>query len=476
MSIREFVTRVAAVLAFGLIAAGSAVVALQTPPRRPNTGIRAATSQKASPAKGETKSILANGGFERGDARGTAPDSWKTGAALAGVRYHWDRTVAHQGRASLHLKKTAQRYFPIAQSFQEVKRAGTMPRLKVGAFIKAEKMTKAILDVQFAGRGGETTHQWAAYIGAKEDGDSPATHDWKWYEGVVDIPDGTEKIIVAAQIYGPGDVWFDDVVADYINDKATDPTGSPPSNASRQAPTADDVALVPAEERNAGDDLRKRYFLIGPTAGATDPAEGYRLLILLPGGAGGAEFHPFAKRIAKNGLPAGYLVAQLIAVSWTPAQFEQVVWPTATDHLPGMGFLTEEFVDAVIADIKLTRKVDPRFVFTLGWSSGGPPVYATSLRSGTHVTGSFIAMSTFKPEQYISLKNARRQSYYILHSPQDFIPIEMAQTARDELRAQGAMTELRTYEGGHGWHGDVYGEIRRGVAWLEANLAAPIAR
>jgi len=94
---------------------------------------------------------------------------------------------------------------------------------------------------------GETTHQWAAYIGAKQAGDPPATHDWK--------------------------------------------------------------------------------------------------------------------RIAKNGLPTGYLVAQLVAVSWTPEQFNQVVWPTATDGLPSVGFLTEE-------------------------------------------------------------------------------------------------------EGGHGWHGDVYGEIRRGVAWF----------
>jgi predicted esterase len=47
----------------------------------------------------------------------------------------------------------------------------------------------------------------------------------------------------------------------------------------------------------------------------------------------------------------------------------------------------------------------------------------------------------------------------------------MAERARDELRGLGAKTELRTYDGGHGWHGDVYGEIRRGIAWLEANHA-----
>ncbi len=293
-------------------------------------------------------------------------------------------------------------------------------------------MTKAILDVQFVDRSGETTHQWAAYIGAKQAGDPPATHDWQWYEGVVNIPDGTESLIVAAQIYGPGDVWFDDVVAEYTDAAATDPTASPPRGAAREAPAAD-VADVPAEERKAGQDPRKRYFLIGPIAGFDPPAEGYRLLILLPGGAGGADFHPFAKRIAKNGLPPGYLVAQLVAVSWTPKQSEQVVWPTAENHLPAVGFLTEEFVEAVIADVTRTNKVDPRFIFTLGWSSGGPPVYATSLRSGTRVTGSFVAMSVYKPELFTARKNAFGHRYYILHSPQDdLIPISMAETARDE--------------------------------------------
>jgi len=468
MSIQRITIRIAAILACGLIAAGSIAVALQVPPKRPNTGKSAPASHKASPDKDESKSILANGGFERGDGRGSSPESWKTGAALPGVRYHWDRTVAHQGRASLHLRKTAQRYFPIAQSFQEVKRTGKAPRLKVGAFVKAEKMTKAILDVQFVSQSGETTHQWAAYIGAKQADDPPATHDWKLYEGVVTIPDGTEKLIVAAQIYGPGDVWFDDVVAEYTDAAATDATSYRPPPAASESPVAD-VADVPAEERNAGQDRRKRYFLIGPTTGSTAPAEGYRLLILLPGGAGGTDFHPFAKRIARNGLPPGFLVAQLVAVSWTPDQFEQVVWPTATDQLPDVGFLTEEFVEAVITDITRSNKVDPRFIFTLGWSSGGPPVYATSLRPGTRVTGSFVAMSVFKPERYTSLKNARGHRYYILHSPEDFIPIKMAETARDELRRVGAKAELSTYEGGHGWRGDVYGEIRRGVAWLEAN-------
>lgn len=472
MSIQSFMMRVMAILACGLIASGFAAYAFQAPPKRPNAPQGAAPSQKPSPEKAESKSILSNGGFERGAAGASTPESWKTGATIPGVRYHWDKTVAHGGRASLHLKKTAQRYFPIAQCFQQVNRTGKAPRLKVGAFVKAEKMTKAILDVQFITKDGEPHHQWTAYIGAKEDGDPPATHDWKWYEGVVEIPDGTQKILVAAQIYGPGDVWFDDVVAEYTDAPATDATAD-----SRPAPAKDrddpesDIATVAFEDRRADGDAQKRYFLIGPTEESNAPADGYRLLLLVPGGAGGADFLPFAKRIAQNALPEGYLVAELVAVEWAPNQFEDVVWPTATHKLPGVRFRTEEFVDAVIADVARHKKIDPRYVFTLGWSAGGPPVYAASLRSGTHVTGSFVAMSVFKPEQLASMKNARGHSYYILHSPQDFIPIEMAEAARDDLRREGAKTDLRQYEGGHGWHGDVYGEIRRGIAWLEANSA-----
>jgi hypothetical protein len=87
-------------------------------------------------------------------------------------------------------------------------------------------MTKAILDVQFIDRAGEWSHGWAVYIGAKESGDPPVTHAWKKYEGVVAIPDGTEKLVIAPQIYGPGDVWFDDVVVEYTDAKPTDPTAS----------------------------------------------------------------------------------------------------------------------------------------------------------------------------------------------------------------------------------------------------------
>ena len=83
------------------------------------------------------------------------------------------------------------------------------------------------------------------------------------------------------------------------------------------------------------------------------------------------------------------------------------------------------------------------------------------------MTGSFVAMSVFKPDQLATIANAKGRAYYILHSPEDFIAMSFPERARDELARHGATTKLVTYAGGHGWHGDVFGMIRDGVAWLE---------
>jgi predicted esterase len=370
------------------------------------------------------------------------PDSWQKGARVAGVEYQWDRNVAHRGKASLHLKKTAERYFPIAQWFQEVKRAGATPRLMVSAFVKAKKVTKAILDVQFEGRDGGRSHHWAAYIGAKEAGDEPVAHDWKRYEGVVEIPNGTEKIIVAIQIYGPGDVWFDDLVADYTNDQPTDPVALDSKGHAPERLDAD-VADVSFVERQADQDARKRYLLIDPASDTPQPAAGYRLLILLPGGDGSAEFQTFARRIAKNALPRGYLVAELVAVAWTPEQARRIVWPTAADAVPEAQFTTKQFVADVIADIVRAKKIDARYIFTLGWSSGGPAVYAAALAPGSRVTGSFVAMSVFRSERLPSLEKGGCRSYYLYHSRDDQLcPYHFAEEAAEALRSNGAAVRL----------------------------------
>lgn len=233
-------------------------------------------------------------------------------------------------------------------------------------------------------------------------------------------------------------------------------------------PLQDDVPGVPSEERRIEDDANRRYFLHGAGPDAEAPEAGYRLLLVLPGGDGGADFQPFVKRIWKDALPPGYLVAQLVAPRWSEEQARDNVWPLEKRPAAGMEFSTEAFLEAVIADVERSHAVDPEHVFALGWSSSGPAVYASALAEDSRLTGAFVAMSVFKRGELPSLDAARDRAFYILHSPDDWIPIAMAKTAHDELRKKRARVRLVQYAGGHGWHGDVYAKIRAGVKWLES--------
>jgi predicted esterase len=233
----------------------------------------------------------------------------------------------------------------------------------------------------------------------------------------------------------------------------------------------EDVAEVASEDLRAGKDEKKRYFLIEPEKGVKAPKGGFGLVVVLPGGDGGADFHAFVKRIYKNAVPEGYVVAQPVAVKWTEKQ--QVVWPTRKNRVDGMTFPTEDFVEAVIKDVSAIREVDPKRVFTLSWSSSGPAAYALSLAS-TKVAGSFIAMSVFKPEQLPPLAKARGHGYFLFHSPEDRVcPFRMAEQAAKDLEKNGAAVKLATYEGGHGWKAGLYDRIREGLQWLEKRRAAP---
>ncbi len=239
----------------------------------------------------------------------------------------------------------------------------------------------------------------------------------------------------------------------------------------QRLPSQDDVADISSEDLRAGKDESKRYFLIGPQKGVQAPKEGYGLVVVLPGGSGGADFHPFVKRIYKHALPEGYLVAQPVAVKWTEQQ--QIVWPTDKNRAEEMKFSTEEFVDAVIHDVTRGHKVDPERVFTLSWSSSGPAAYAVSLTS-QKVTGSFIAMSVFKPDLLPALQKAKGHGYFLYHSPDDRVcPFRMAEQSVKDLEKSGAIVKLLTYEGGHGWRAGLYDHIREGVEWLEKNHGAP---
>ena len=117
---------------------------------------------------------LKNLNMEEGDS---LPAAWIKGPSVAGVEQTWDRTTAHSGKASLCLKKTAQRYFPFAQWSQSVTvvPSNAARKLRVRCWVKAQNVTKAIVDV--AHQAQQPGHKWAAYIGQKQDSDPVATHD-----------------------------------------------------------------------------------------------------------------------------------------------------------------------------------------------------------------------------------------------------------------------------------------------------------
>ncbi|MGI9240986.1 MAG: alpha/beta hydrolase [Verrucomicrobiales bacterium] len=209
---------------------------------------------------------------------------------------------------------------------------------------------------------------------------------------------------------------------------------------------------------------KQEYFLINHSAGVK-PDGGYKLLLVLPGGDGSADFNPFVTNLGKHAAGKDYLVAQLVSVKWTPDQ--KIIWPTEKSRVKKAKFTTEEFVDAVINDIQKNHKINPEHIYTLAWSSSGPAAYAASLEVD-EIKGSFIAMSVFKPDQLSKLSNAKGHRYYLYHSPEDKVcPIRMARDAERELSGADAEVEFSTYAGGHGWHGNIFGAIRAGIGWLE---------
>ena len=231
----------------------------------------------------------------------------------------------------------------------------------------------------------------------------------------------------------------------------------------------DDVADVPSIDIRIGNNDKKQYYLIGPAKGAKPPKGGYGLVLVLPGGDGSAKFNPFVRRIWKNAMPDGYLVVQLVAPRWTEEQSKKLVWPTSRSKVPEAKFDTETFIADAIADVKKQHKVDDKRVFALAWSSSGPAVHAAMLKKDTPLKGAFIAMSVFRLNDLPDLAAAKGRPYYLYQSRGDKVTkFSFAEAARDKLTEAGARVKLVEYDSGHGWKGDVYGSIRRGIEWLES--------
>jgi predicted esterase len=229
----------------------------------------------------------------------------------------------------------------------------------------------------------------------------------------------------------------------------------------------DDVADIPSRQFSVAGDPNLNYFVIGPVAKEAPP-DGYGLVVVLPGGDGKADSLPFVKRVYKYALNGTYIVAQPIAVKWSPQQV--VVWPTKSDGLPYVKRTTEQFVEEIIKAVRAQYRVNPRRISSMSWSSSGPAGYALSLQEDSPIVGSYIAMSVFKPDKLGPLTQARGHAYFIEHSLQDRIcPLRMAEDAVRLLTAEGAKVKFNQYAGGHGWRGNVYPRIAAAIRWLEEN-------
>lgn len=175
--------------------------------------------------------LLKNPAFEetnKGDDGKEIPVAWTAGDPVSGVTYAWVKAGGVEKSGALQIKKTANKFFPIAQWSQTFDHDGKSPALQVSAQVKAKNAKKAILDVVFLDEQGEwISHEWVSYIGQKEPRDKPANHDYKEYSGTVAVPPNTKKIMVALQDYGPGEVWFDNVTAVYQSDVKKGPNQAP---------------------------------------------------------------------------------------------------------------------------------------------------------------------------------------------------------------------------------------------------------
>lgn len=236
---------------------------------------------------------------------------------------------------------------------------------------------------------------------------------------------------------------------------------------------SEEVKLPPGRGKKGAPE--RSYFFIGPKKDVKPPEGGYGLLLVLPGGDGGRGFHPFVKNIYKRALGNDWVAAQLIAIQW--AKSKDTVWPT--ERTPGRGLVssTEVFIEDVITHVARRVKLDPARIYALGWSSSGPALYLYSLQRSKSVTGFFIAMAVFWRTGLPSLGEARGESYYLLHSPEDKVcAFSTAQEAEKWLGKAGAKVKLVTYDGEHGWPRDAFERIRDGVQWLDENHAAPDRR
>jgi hypothetical protein len=225
----------------------------------------------------------------------------------------------------------------------------------------------------------------------------------------------------------------------------------------------------PVWDMRARKNENERYFQIGPAKEDRQPKDGWRLLLVIPGGDGSPDFMGFVRNIRANVLGEKWIVAELVAPKWkTPTN----TWPSKLSPVPKMDLPIEEIAADVVADVGQQQKIDKSYVFALGWSSSGHVVYTLSLAEKPIITGAYVAMAVFHPKELPPLKAAKGRSWFLDHSPDDTTcPYKDAETARDALKAAGGNVDLVAYKGGHGWQDDPFGRLRKGIEFLEQHAS-----
>ena len=232
-----------------------------------------------------------------------------------------------------------------------------------------------------------------------------------------------------------------------------------------QDPNTESEEVI-SKECSAGGDVNKKYFLISSGDETNVNNAGFGLIVVLPGETGGADMLDFVKEIYKDSFDKNFIVAQLVAKRWNRKQ--RITWPTETDKVDGQLFSTEEFIEAVIADVRSKYNINKQQIFSFCWDSAGQAGYMASVRKDTPIAGSLIVMSNFQISWLGSnIGNANGKAYYIMHSVADDIcPVEMPQLAYKIIADNGGIVKMEMYKGGHGWQGNSLGMVKLGMRWL----------
>jgi len=149
--------------------------------------------------------LLQNSSFEAG--QGALPSKWKLRNGNLLSDFRWGEGVGYKGSRGVQLVKS-EGHFPLVGLVQSFDAPRENALLQLSAWIRTEKVGKAILDVLFLDGNEEWIHHiWIQPIGWTW---GSGNHDWKRYTGYAYVPANTKKIEVALQMFSPGTIRVDD--------------------------------------------------------------------------------------------------------------------------------------------------------------------------------------------------------------------------------------------------------------------------